>query len=352
MDRVKTKPEKPKPTKEKLPDAKERVAKGGNYFAAPKKDMKFISTGCKVLDLAMGGGWVEGRISNIVGDKATAKTLLCIEAAANFAMKYPKGNIYYRESEAAFDEKYAEALGMPMSRVDFGEKPATVEDFFEDLTAIAKGAKQPALYILDSLDALSDRAEMDREIDQGSYGASKAKKMSELFRRTVRSVEKSQVTVIIVSQIRDSIGAMFGRKTTRSGGRALDFYASLVLYLTYTGRMTRTKHGVTRPVGISVKAMVDKNKVSLPYREAEFEVRFGYGIDDAAACLNFLKNVNSLKEVGVTKEEIKDKARQLLKLSTEEYAAEMKKIHEVTERRWFEIEEAFMPPRSKYGAKR
>src|SRR6476659_1259045 len=78
------------------------IAGGGNYFSLPKNDVDFISSGCKMLDLALGGGWAEERIINIVGDKSSGKTLLCIEASANFAIKHKKGKIRYRESERAF----------------------------------------------------------------------------------------------------------------------------------------------------------------------------------------------------------------------------------------------------------
>src|SRR5262245_49730127 len=149
--------------------------RGGNYFAAPSHLM-FIPTGCQTLDLALGGGWAKNRIANIVGDKSSGKTLLCIEACANFAIKYPKGRIFYRESEAAFDQDYAKALGMPVARVSFGDDPLeTVEDLFDELSDILRN-KNDCLYICDSLDALSDRAELDRGIADGSYGAQKAKK--------------------------------------------------------------------------------------------------------------------------------------------------------------------------------
>lgn len=304
---------------------------GGNYFAAPKSGIEFIPTGCKILDLALGGGWAEGRVGNVVGDKSTGKTLLMIEAAANFAKKHPTGVIKYREAEAAFDQDYAGALGMPLDRVDFGEKQlATVEDFFEDLQLTveeARKTKKPHLYILDSLDALSDREELDRDIDKGSFGASKAKKMSELFRRNVRDVEEVGVTLLIVSQIRDNMNAMaFGKKTTRSGGRALDFYASQVLFLAQIKRVTKTVKKVTRPVGIVVKAKLEKNKVGLPFREAQFQITFGYGIEDELACEDWLKEVASPIPEG-----------------------NLKVLHKAVEKRWYEIEQSFLPKRKKYG---
>lgn len=332
--------------RERLED---RVSGGGNYFSRPKTNLKFIKTGCEVLDLALGGGWCEGRIANIVGDKSSCKTLLCIEAMANFANKYPKGRILYRECESAFDDQYAAALGMPVEQVDRGEPFETVEDVFDDLTEQVK-SDVPTLYILDSLDALSDREEMQRDMEEGTYGMGKAKKMSQLFRRLVRKMERSNLTLIIVSQVRSKIGVSFGRMTTRSGGRALDFFASQVLYLQHIGQETRSISGVKRSTGIHVKAKVDKNKVSLPLREAEFYVSFGYGIDDCRACLEWLKDVGSLPEVDIAANKIKTFSRKLIDGPPDDYKDEMDFIHEVVRRRWYEIERKFLPRRSKYGS--
>lgn len=321
-----------------------RAEGGGNYFAAPKKGIRFIPSGCLLLDLALGGGWAGGRVVNIVGDKSTGKTLLCTEAAANFAIKYPKGKIRYRESEAAFDQPYARALGMPVDRIDFGDPMETVEDLFEDLERIVSGAKGPELFICDSLDALSDRAELERDMDKGSFGAEKAKKMSQLFRRLIRKLERKQITVIIVSQIRDKMNAMFGRKVTRTGGRALDFYASQVVYLAYTGRVTKTIKGQKRTTAIKVKALIDKNKISLPFREAEFKIHFGFGIDDAEACIEFLKDTKMF-----TPKTAQYHIDKFLEYDRAEYDTEIATMHALCTRQWYAIEKSLIPTRTKYG---
>ena len=93
---------------------------GGDYFPSLTAGVEYIPTGCSLLDCVLGGGWARRRISNIVGDKSVGKSLLAIEACANFAQLEPKGKIFYREAEAAFDEPYAEGLGLPLKRVDFG----------------------------------------------------------------------------------------------------------------------------------------------------------------------------------------------------------------------------------------
>lgn len=317
-------------TKLKSEPSTERV---GNYFARAKTKRQFIPTGCKVLDLALGGGWAEGLIANIVGDKSTGKTLLAIEACANFANKHPKGKIFYRETESAFDNDYAEALGMPIDRVDFGEQLDTVEDWFEDMQrCLTKLKGAPGLYILDSLDALSDRAEMSRDIDKGTYGTNKPKQLSEMFRRLVRAMRKANMTLIVISQVRSKIGVSFGRNTTRSGGRALDFYAVQVLYLQYIGAITKAAlKGIKRPTGVKIKSRCDKNKVALPLREAGFSILFGYGINDRAACINWLKE----SKVPVRKQDLPK-----IKLA---------ELHQRVEKRWWEIETAFLPTKRKYA---
>lgn len=326
---------------------KDKLNGGGNYFSNPRTEIPFIKTGCKVLDLALGGGWAEGRVANIVGDKSTGKTLLCIEAAANFVQKHPNGRILYRECEAAFDTKYAQALGMPIDHVDFGEPIETIEELFADLLEAVK-SKKPTLYIVDSLDALSDRSEMERDMDQGSYGAEKAKKLSQLFRRLVRQMASSNLTLMIVSQVRSRIGIGFGRNTTRSGGRALDFYASQVIYLQHIGTVKKMVGTIKRPVAINLRAKVDKNKISLPMREADFTLQFGYGIDDLGSCVEFLKQAKSLRMIEVEDRESKAYVREVNALDAKDYREVIRKVHKATQTRWFEIEQQFMPTRQKY----
>src|SRR5215469_16474993 len=126
------------------------------YLLRQKPD-RFISSGCAVLDCVLGGGWALGRFANVVGDKSTAKTALATEALINFIRQYPKGAAAYREIEAAFDREYAEYMGLPIKKIDFGDddKPiVTVEAFARDLDLFLNQRvkdKQPGLYVLDSL---------------------------------------------------------------------------------------------------------------------------------------------------------------------------------------------------------
>jgi len=324
---------------------------GGSYFAAPAAALSFISSGSKLLDCVLGGGWPLGRVANIVGDKSTGKTLLAIEACANFARTYPQGRIWYNEAEAAFDLSYAKALGLPVRKVNLVEDCSTVEDFFDHLEGVLKeDSVQPGLYILDSLDALSDRAELNRKIDEGSYGAQKAKKMSELFRRSVRKIKHSQVSLLVISQVRDAIGVTFGSKHTRTGGRALDFYASQVLFLAQIGSIKRTIDKVMRPVGVNIRAKCKKNKVALPGRECDFSILFGYGVDDISASLAWLDSVGRLEEFrGLTSSRL---PRFLAKLAAETPMEEIRGLRQEIDvlvlKHWYRIENSFLPTRKKY----
>lgn len=346
----KTKKEEPV-KKKKAP--KKRPASGGSYFVE-EKAINFVSTGCQLLDLTLGGGVAEGRVLNIVGNKSSGKTLLAIEISANFYAKYgDAADINYHESEAAFDKPYAGALGMPIDVINFiGENDEnndnTVEYWYEQLVekcAELKNTKKPCLYIVDSLDALTDRAELERAIDDKTYGANKAAKMSELFRRLIVEMSEVNITLIVVSQIRDKIGATFGKKTTRSGGKALDFYASQVLWITEIKKLRKTIRGVRRPYGIQVAADCEKNKVGLPYRKCEYEVLLGYGIDDIITGLRWLEQIKELDLVDVTKKDVAKVAKEQIAERDPEF---IKKLEDAVAMTWKEIETSFLPKGKKY----
>lgn len=323
----------------------------GNYFLSPAGALQFISSGCQVLDCAIGGGYPLGRIVNIIGDKSTGKTLLAIEAIANFYMRYPNGHAWYCETEAAFDEDYAKALGINFKRVLRPKNHVrTVEQFFDHLqTAISNRGDLPGLYVLDSLDALSDDAEMAREIGKESFGAQKAKKLSEAFRRVVQTIEQGHVCVIIISQIRDNITATFGRKYVRSGGKALDFYASQILYLAQIGKISKQSQKIERTVGVRVRAKVDKNKIGLPYRECEFGIRFGFGVDDVAANIEWLKENERLDDMpSLNGRNIKVLLGKLDDMPRRDYNQLRKESQQALIKAWSAVETRFVPKSPKY----
>jgi len=325
-------------------------------------DPRFFPSGGTLLDLINGGGWGKSRFINIVGDKATAKTGLAIEACTNFARMFSADDVRYNEAEAAFDRDYAATLGFPDGISFTGDEARkeedrhgsrTVEDWCDDLDTflVGRAGKVPSLYVLDSMDALSDDAELEKKRGEGSYGTAKAKLISEAFRKLNSRMERSGCTLMIISQIRDNIGVMFGEKHKRSGGKALDFYASQILWLSAVEKIKqKVSGGSDRIVGMKIKAMNKKNKLGNPFRSAEMLYYFNYGIDDELSCLDWLKKEGTgrvslgadLKEL---REEVllarKNQDRESLGILAEE-------IRRVTRARWQEIEDALEPPMRKY----
>jgi recombination protein RecA len=324
-----------------------------SYFVGPKPGIKFVPSGCAVLDCVLGGGWALGRIANVVGDRSTAKTALATEALINFLLKYPKGAAAYREIEAAFDRGYAEAMGLPIKQIDFGDDNVlTVEAFAKDFDKFLDQrikAKQPGIYVLDSLDALSDEAEMEREVGQASYGMAKAKNLSEFFRKSARKIEQSEVTLLIVSQVRENIGVTFGEKNRRSGGKALDFYASQVIWLAAIEPLKKTISKVERQYGVVIMAQAKKNKVGLPFRKCTFDFLFGYGIEDLGASVEWLKSAGRSKDAGLEDSEVKAYLAGIPDMSSQEYNTERETMTKAVKQAWAEIETTFLPKRSKYA---
>jgi recombination protein RecA len=287
--------------------------------------VRFCRSGGTTLDLALGGGWAEGRISNIIGDRSTGKTLLAMEAATNFAHAHPKGSLHYRESEHAFDEHYARSLGMPLDRVDLKHDKAI----------------KPVFYAVDSLDALGDIKERERGFRAATYGTDKAAALSELFRRRVGDLAANDVTLMIISQIRSNISG-YGKGWVRAGGRALDFYASQIVFLKQTGLVSREVQKVKRVTGVVVNARMEKNKVGMPFREADFEIVFGYGIDDNKAMVAYLdKQGGDLHDM---------KPAALLQAMRQPENGELREqVRGWVAERWNAIETSFLPTSRKYS---
>ena len=266
-----------------------------------------IQSGSTLLNLALTGksdqGWKLGRISNLVGDRSSGKTLLAIQAATLFLLNPPEGitpRVIYYEAEAAFDKEYAESLGMPVDQVEF-RSGETIEDLFNQLEEVITASKDGTgtLVILDSLDAISSTAELKKDIAKQDYDR-KAAKLSEMFRKLVRRLEDSNTHLMIISQVRENISTLpFAPKYRRSGGKALDFYATHIVWLVEMGKLKSSTTNLT--YGIEVKADVKKNKVAKPYREAQFAILMGAGIDDTESMLKFLSNEKLPLEIRIRK---------------------------------------------------
>lgn len=318
-----------------------------------KTDVTFIKTGCTLFDCAIGGGYARGRMINLVGDRSSGKTLLATEAATNYHRDYPKGRIRYEETEAAFDMGYAESIGAPISAMEFPPKFETVEELHRDFETFINEVKHKdgGLYIVDSMDALSDEYEMSTEVGKASYGGTKPKAIGTMFRKLVRRAERKNITLIIVSQVRENIGVTFGEKYRRSGGKALDFYASQIIWLSQIGKIKVKRKGVERSIGIDMRINCKKNKVAPAHREMDIPIMFDYGMDNEATTAFWLAAVGHGKRVGIANTEAAaaELVRSYQKLSDEEFAEERGKLDLIAREVWGEVEALFKPTRKKYS---
>ncbi|MDE2426262.1 MAG: hypothetical protein KGO96_10200 [Elusimicrobia bacterium] len=320
---------------------------GGDYFVDQKSPLDFVKSGSPLLDCVLGGGWPLRRISNLVGDESTGKTLIAIEAMANFHRQYD-GLMFYREAESAFDLQYAETLGMPVQHVSFVEpdKFMTIEDFYNDVEECCNECirrRRPGIYFCDSLDGLSDVEEMNtvkkEGFSKGTYGVKKAKDLHKMMRLQCSMIAEANVHLGVISQTKDKINAQFPTKT-RSGGRALNFFASQALWLSQRDKVWITRSKIKRVIGVTVRAQMKKSKIALPYRECDVTIRFGQGIDSMASDLDWLEEVKRLDEVIDGSRDAYEKG--LAKMPDAPYWDEVRRVDAEVVRLWREIEGVFM----------
>lgn len=315
---------------------------------APPAERMFFPSGSTLLDLAAGGGWHLGSVVNVVGDKSTGKTLLAIEACANFAHIHSGPAIRYAEIEARFNRSYAQSMGMPTD-INYTEEVHTIEDFERDLDIWLDKQTTPNLYVLDSLDACSSEAELDREVGKGSFGQEKAKGLSTLFRKRIKKLHEKRCCLFVISQIRDNIGVTFGETKKRSGGHALDFYASQVFWLAQTKSIKKVVTKVERTIGVEVRARNKKNSLALPFRQVDFQILFNYGVADEVSMLTWLKTnygEDLLPEAASSYPKRLDAA--FKNKDRDEVDIIRNELRQAVTARWEEIEEALEPPMRKY----
>ena len=289
---AKTKDKNPKSLKDTIAEIDNHFGEGTVMRMGDKETLNIpsISTGSLGLDIALGiGGIPQGRVIEIYGPESSGKTTLTLQVIAECQKK--GGTCAFIDAEHALDPQYAEKLGVNVDELLLSQ-PDTGEQALEVADMLVK-SKNVDLVIIDSVAALVPKAEIEGEMGDHHVGL-QARLMSQALRKITGNIQRSGATVVFINQIRMKIGVMFGSPETTTGGNALKFYSSVRLDIRRIGAV---KDG-DEVVGNETRVKVVKNKVSPPFKQCEFQIMYGEGINQEGETLDYGQKIGLIEKSG------------------------------------------------------
>ncbi|MGZ3448647.1 MAG: recombinase RecA [Polyangiales bacterium] len=242
------------------------------------EEVATISSGSTAIDLALGvGGYPRGRVIEIFGPESSGKTTLTLHAIAE--AQRAGGIAAFIDAEHALDVAYAKSLGVDTEKL-LVSQPDTGEQALEIAEALVRSGAVD-LVVIDSVAALTPKAELEGDMGDSHMGL-QARLMSQALRKLTAVTHRTQTTLMFINQLRQKIGVMFGPSETTTGGNALKFYSSIRLDVR---RIATIKSGEEK-LDSRTRVKVVKNKCAPPFTEAEFEIRWGAGIDAPSELLD------------------------------------------------------------------
>jgi recombination protein RecA len=345
--------------RKKINKKAESVARSVKERKRRTTHVEFFSSGSTTINMALSGhpewGWPRARVSNIVGDGSSGKTLLALEAAFWFLKNAKKikskifprvetAKVVYNNGEGVMDFPLTKMYGKKFEKAIDWRRSPTIESVGRDYISEVKDLKrgESLLYIIDSWDQFKSvhDTKISDTTDEDMLKGYKLKKQQfawKFFSEVCDGIDRNSkdATLIVISQTKQKIGVTFGKKKYRTGGDALNFYTHLVPWIREIEKLKKTRKKEMRIYGIHGEIKVDRSKVSKPFRQSEFRLLFDHGLDNVGSMAVYLKKHKYMKWSGISLKDI-----HAFSVAVEEQGLE-KKLSRKVAKIWLSVEEEF-----------